>query len=228
VSLTVAYIALGCGILVWVLLVRKLSAKPWETQPASAAASTAEQPQAPPARIGLWVFLAIVTSLFGLFLSAYYMRMGAHGHGGTVDWVALEEPKVLWLNTAVLILSSVAMQSARAAATRGQFDRTWTGMLIGGLLTLAFLGGQFFAWSEIRDSDFFSPRNPALAFFYMLTAVHGLHLLGGLYVWGRTLARMRHKDTELIDVSLSVQLCAVYWHFLLFVWLALFVVMLST
>jgi len=227
VSLTVAYIALGVGILVWVLLVRKLSAKPWEAQ-AAGAANAPEQPQSAPARIGLWVFLAIVTSLFGLFLSAYYMRMGAHGHGGTSDWVALQEPTVLWLNTALLILSSIAMQSARAAATRGQFDRTWAAMLIGGLLTLAFLAGQFYAWSEIRDSDFFSPRNPALAFFYMLTAVHGLHLLGGLYVWGRTLARMRSKDIELIDVSLSVQLCAVYWHFLLFVWLALFVVMLST
>ncbi|MGH8187464.1 MAG: cytochrome c oxidase subunit 3, partial [Steroidobacteraceae bacterium] len=227
VSLTVAYIALGCGILVWVLLVRKLSAKPWEAQAASAATAP-EQPATAPARIGLWVFLAIVTSLFGLFLSAYYMRMGAHGTAGTSDWVALEEPTVLWLNTALLILSSIAMQSARAAAMRGQLDRTWAAMLIGGLLTLAFLAGQFYAWGEIRNSAFFSPRNPALAFFYMLTAVHGLHLLGGLYVWGRTLARMRRKDIELIDVSLSVQLCAVYWHFLLFVWLALFVVMLST
>lgn len=225
-SLTVGYIALACGILVWVLLVRKLSAKPWEAR-ASSASSAPDPPQMPPARIGLWVFLAVVTSLFALFLSAYYMRMGAHGAGGT-DWVALEEPTVLWLNTALLILSSVAMQSARAAATRGQLERTWTGLLTGGLLTLAFLGGQFYAWSEIRNSDFFSPRNPALAFFYMLTAVHGLHLIGGLYVWGRTLARMRREDTELIDVSLSVQLCAVYWHFLLFVWLALFVVMLST
>jgi cytochrome c oxidase subunit III len=226
VSLTVGYIALACGIIVWVLLVRKLSAKPWEAQ--AAGANVPEQMQTPPARIGLWVFLAIVTSLFGLFLSAYYMRMGSHGHGGTPDWVALQEPGVLWINTVLLILSSVAMQSARAAATRGQRDRTWAGMLTGGLLTLAFLGGQFYAWAEIRNSDFFSPGNPALAFFYMLTAVHGLHLLGGLYVWGRTLARMRRKDIELIDVSLSVQLCAVYWHFLLFVWLALFVVMLST
>ena len=100
--------------------------------------------------------------------------------------------------------------------------------MLGGLLTLAFLGGQFYAWTQVRDSEFFTPSNPAVAFFYLLTAVHGLHLLGGLYVWGRTLARMRRKDVEVIDVRLSVELCSVYWHFLLLVWLGLFAVMLST
>ena len=80
----------------------------------------------------------------------------------------------------------------------------------------------------MRGTEFFTPANPALAFFYLLTAVHGLHLLGGLYVWGRTLVRMRRKDVEAIDVQLSVELCSVYWHFLLFVWLGVFAVMLST
>jgi len=80
----------------------------------------------------------------------------------------------------------------------------------------------------VRHSEFFSPLNPAVAFFYLLTAVHGLHLLGGLYVWGRTVARMRGKDVEVIDVRLSIELCSVYWHFLLLVWLGLFAVMLST
>ena len=103
--------------------------------------------------------------------------------------------------------------------------------MVGGLLTLAFLGGQFYAWTQVRESEFFSPSNPAVAFFYLLTAVHGLHLLGGLYVWGRTLARMRREDVEIIDVRLSiksVELASVYWHFLLLVWLGLFAVMLST
>ena len=107
-------------------------------------------------------------------------------------------------------------------------NRTREGLLVGGLLTLAFLGGQFFAWREIRQSDFFAPNNPAVAFFYLLTAVHGLHLLGGLFVWARTLLRMRRKDVEAIDVRMSVELCTVYWHYLLFVWLVLFALLLST
>jgi cytochrome c oxidase subunit 3 len=230
VSLTVAYAALLTGVIVWLLLVRKLRAKPWEAATAAAQnASTPGESGLPPARVGLWVFLAVVTSLFSLFVSAYYMRMGRHaGHGPVSDWAAISDPLILWFNTGVLVLSSIAMQSARAAVARGQADRTWFSLLLGGLLTLTFLAGQFFAWSELRTSEYFTPSNPAVAFFYVLTAVHGLHLLGGLFVWGRTLARLRREEVELIDVRLSVDLCTVYWHYLLLVWLALFAVLLST
>jgi cytochrome c oxidase subunit III len=226
-SLTVAYAALATGIIVWLILVRKLSAKSWEAQPASAA--DAEAPRWQPARVGLWVFLAVITSLFGLFISAYYMRLsGHHGSGPATDWMALTEPPVLWLNTLLLILASVAMQAARRSVRMGSVERAGNALLVGGLLTLAFLGGQFFAWTQVRGSQAFSPLNPAVAFFYLLTAVHGLHLLGGLYVWGRTLARTRRKAVEVVDVRLSIELCSVYWHFLLLVWLGLFAVMLST
>lgn len=228
-SLTVAFAALATGIVVWLILVRKLSAKSWEAAPASAVDVDAEGPRLPAARIGLWVFLAVITSLFGLFVSAYYMRLsGHHGSGPAQDWNSLSEPPVLWLNTALLILASVAMQAARKAVRTGSVDRGSNSLLVGGVLTLAFLGGQFYAWTQVRASEFFSPLNPAVAFFYLLTAVHGLHLLGGLYVWGRTLVRMRRENIEVIDVRLSVELCSVYWHFLLLVWLGLFAVMLST
>jgi cytochrome c oxidase subunit 3 len=227
-SLTVAYAALATGIVVWLFLVRKLSAKSWEAQPAGVPADS-DEPRWPAARVGLWVFLAVITSLFGLFVSAYYMRLsGHHGTGPATDWVQLSEPPVLWLNTVLLIAASVAMQAARRAIRAGNLARSGNALLAGGLLTLAFLGGQFYAWTQVRQSEFFSPLNPAVAFFYLLTAVHGLHLLGGLYVWGRTLARVRRPDIEVVDVRLSIELCSVYWHFLLLVWLGLFAVMLST
>lgn len=230
-SLTVAYAALATGIIVWLVLVRKLSAKSWEAHPAPADGAAADdvEPRWPAARVGLWVFLAVITSLFGLFVSAYYMRLnGHHGAGPATDWVQLSEPPVLWLNTVLLIAASVAMQAARRAIRAGNVERSNNALLASGLLTLAFLGGQFYAWTQVRESQFFSPLNPAVAFFYLLTAVHGLHLLGGLFVWGRTLARIRSKDVEIVDVRLSVELCSVYWHFLLLVWLGLFAVMLST
>lgn len=222
-SLTVAYGALITGVVVWLILVRKLSAKSWET--AGAPAEGGER--FPPARVGLWVFLAVISSLFALFISAYYMRMG-HGHEVSEDWNAVSEPLVLWLNTLLLILGSIAMQWGRAQLARGDVARTRDGMLLGGLLTLAFLGGQLFAWREIRAGEFFTMSSPAIAFFYLLTAVHGAHLLGGLYVWSKTLLRMQRKDVEAIDVRLSVELCTVYWHYLLFVWLVLFALLLST
>ena len=225
-SLTVAYFALATGIVVWLILVRKLSAKSWEGVAASA---ELEAPRWPAKRVGLWVFLAVITSLFGLFVSAYYMRLsGHHGSGPATDWVSLSEPPVLWLNTLLLIAASVAMQAARKSVQAGNAAGSFKMLLLGGLLTLAFLGGQLYAWALVRNSEFFSPLNPAVAFFYLLTAVHGLHLLGGLYVWGRTLARMRKENVEVVDVRLSVELCSVYWHFLLLVWLGLFAVMLST
>jgi cytochrome c oxidase subunit 3 len=180
--------------------------------------------------MGLLVFLAVITSLFALFISAYYMRMG-HGHGadGAVyDWQPLIEPPILWVNTMLLILGSVAMQWTRGSIVRGNLERSRTGLTAGGALTLAFLVGQLIAWREIRVESFFTPENPAIAFFYLLTAVHGLHLIGGLYVWARTLVRMRRKDVEVIDVHTSVELCTVYWHYLLFVWLVLFALLLST
>jgi cytochrome c oxidase subunit 3 len=226
VSLTVAYGALLTGVIVWLVLVRKLSARSWEGH---AVADDAHHGiNSVPAKMGLWVFLAVITSLFALFISAYYIRMGGHGHGAVHDWHPMAEPRVLWVNTMMLILSSVAMQWTRASMAHANLLRARKGLMAAGLLTLAFLAGQFIAWREIRLAGFFSPQNTAVAFFYLLTAIHGVHLLGGLYVWARTLIRMRRKDIEAIDVRTSVELCTVYWHYLLFVWLVLFALLLST
>jgi cytochrome c oxidase subunit 3 len=80
----------------------------------------------------------------------------------------------------------------------------------------------------VRAAEDLLARNPAVAFFYVLTAIHGLHLLGGLLVWSRTLLRMWTPRVELIEVRLSVELCSVYWHYLLLVWLVLFGLLLYT
>jgi cytochrome c oxidase subunit 3 len=231
-SLTVAYGALLTGILVWLFLVRKLSAKPWDAHAAiSAADAHAEgSERTPPTKVGLWVFMGVMTSLFGLFISAYYMRMG-HGHGADAplgDWQAVSESPLLWFNSVLLVLGSISMQWSRSAAARGDAQRTQVALLIGGLLTIGFLIGQLIVWRTLRLSDSFSLLNPAVAFFYVLTAVHGLHLLGGLYVWGRTYVRMRYQRVELIDVRLSVELCSVYFHYLLLVWIVLFGLLLAT
>jgi cytochrome c oxidase subunit III len=225
-SLTVAYSALLTGVVVWLLLVSNLRAKSWQAQ-VPAEVSTRDVTNLPPAKVGLGVFLAVVTSLFGLFISAYYMRMG-HGHDIAAEWKPFPEPLILWINTMLLILASIAMQAARAASARGDAQRTRTALTAAGLLALAFLVGQFLAWRLLKNTGYLVPGNPAVAFFYLLTAVHGLHLLGGLYVLGRTVIRMWEAGRELIDVRLSVELCTVYWHYLLLVWLVVFAVLLST
>ena len=175
----------------------------------------------PPVKVGLGVFLAVATSLFALFISAYFMRrMGA-------DWTTLADPMVLWWNTVLLCLGSTFFQRARTAAQRGQIDGVKVGLLAGGAFTFAFLAGQLWAWQQLNTSGFYLATNPASDFFYLLTALHGLHLLGGLWVWGRTTVKV-WRGFEVAEVRLSVELCTVYWHFLLVVWLILFGLLLST
>ena len=174
--------------------------------------------------LGLFILLAVITSLFGLFISAYWMRM-QHAHG---DWNPLAVPQVLWLNTGLLVLSSAGMQWAREAAKRGQAGRVRVALIAGGAFAWAFLAGQLLAWSQLSASGHFAASSPAAGFFYLLTGVHGLHLLGGLLVWGKTVVRMAQPGVELVDLRLSVELCTVYWHYLLLVWLVLFAVLLST
>ena len=223
-SLSVAFVALLAGVIVWALLARRLTAKPWETSGSPEEIETGSGTGLPPAKIGLLILLAVITSLFGLFISAYWMRM-EHAHG---DWTPLAVPRLLWLNTALLILSSAGMQWAREAARRAQADRVRVGLIAGGVLALAFLAGQLLAWRQLSASGYFMANSPAIAFFYLLTGVHGLHLLGGLFVWGKTVFRMARPGVELVDLRLSVELCTVYWHYLLLVWLVLFAVLLST
>ena len=94
-------------------------------------------------------------------------------------------------------------------------------------MTLVFLGGQLLAWRELSTAGFYAASNPANAAFYLLTAVHGLHLVGGLWVLGRTTFKV-WNGFEVGTVSLSVELCTTYWHYLLLVWLVVFGLLLST
>jgi len=201
------------------LLKQTMNVRPWVAQGTEDVHRDDVSP--PAAKIGLWVFLAVVTSLFALFVSAYAMRMELG------DWKPLPEPGLLWLNTGVLIATSVAMQWTRAAANRGHTDGVRIGLIAGGVLTFAFLAGQLVVWRQLNASGYPVVANPANAFFYLLTALHGLHLLGGLVVWGRATARL-WRGVAVGEVRLSVELCTVYWHYLLLVWLVLFALLLST
>ena len=203
------------------LLRQTLNVKPWVSQRSVATVDGDGALQSPTVKVGLWVFLGVATSLFALLISAYHMRMME------ADWVKLAVPKVLWLNTAVLILSSIAMQWTRSAAQRGQIDGVRTGLIAAGVFAFSFLAGQLWAWQQMDAAGYFLTANPAYSFFYLLTALHGLHLLGGLWVWGRTTAKVL-RGVEVGKVRLSVELCTVYWHYLLLVWLVLFAVLLHT
>jgi cytochrome c oxidase subunit III len=210
------------AVIVGWLLRQTYNTKPWiEQRPVVSDAGVESALPLPTVKVGLGVFLAVATSLFALLISAYFMRRME------TDWITFAVPKVLWLNTGVLILASVAMQWTRRAAERDQIDGVRIGLAAGGVFTFAFLAGQLWAWQQLDAVGVFAAMNPAIAFFYLLTALHAIHLLGGLVVWGRTTARAWRVDA-VGDVRLSVELCTVYWHFLLAVWVVLFALLLHT
>ena len=198
----------------WWLSQQGLAAKPWLEEGIAVDLREGSTSSLPPAKIGLGVFLAVVGSLFALFISAYSMRMTM------VDWRALPVPRLLWFNTGVLILSSIALQWAYIAARRNDMDGVIIGLCAGGASALIFLAGQILAWRQLSLAGYFVTSNPANSFFYLITAVHGLHLMGGLVALGRTIAKV-WRGAEMAQVRLGVELCAIYWHFLLLVWLVL-------
>jgi cytochrome c oxidase subunit 3 len=202
-------------------IIRMLMHKPWTEQGAIDDIHGFDLESLPTAKLGLRVFLAVASVIFSLTIVTYADRMLAP------DWRALPEPLVLWLNTALLIVSSIGMQWARVNVDRGQLDGVRFGLLLGGCFAFAFLIGQLIAWRQLVDLGYFAATNPANAFFYLMTALHGLHLLGGLVAWVRTSAKVR-RGVTLERVRLSVELCAVYWHFLLLIWLLLFALLLFT
>jgi cytochrome c oxidase subunit 3 len=188
-----------------------------------------ELPSAP--RVGRWLFLGVVSSLFGIFARAYRMRMGHGSSGGLAGWQRLDEPGILWLNTLVLLFTSGAMQIARTRGERGDERGLRAHFTAAGLLTIVFLAGQVLAWRVVADAQA-SAGNPAFSFFVLLTAAHGLHLIGGLVVLARTAARIWRgvgDDAAAIErIRASVQLCTIYWHWLLLIWLGLFALLLTS
>ncbi|HEY7672651.1 MAG TPA: cytochrome-c oxidase [Gammaproteobacteria bacterium] len=228
--MTALAIALLLGVTVWWLLVQRLRDKPWTVHgviPGSQEGLTSSAP-----KVGLWVFLGMVTSLFLIFAGAYVMRMD-HGHSPLQEWQPVSEPSVLWINTVALVVASILMQIAHSRVARSDLEGTRRYFSAAGILTVVFLLGQLLAWRQLAAQGNYDHRNPAYSFFILLTAAHGLHLVGGLWVLGRTAARLWRglnaaSIVQVAAVRQSVALCTIYWHFLLLVWLGLFVLLMST
>ena len=201
---------------------KKLAEKPWIQDPSDVAELRSASFASSNQKVALVTFLAIVAVLFFLFFAAYHMRIEL-----TTDWVAIPEPPLMWFNTVVLIIASVAFEVARKAVGKSQAGLTKTAFNIAGGLTIVFLVLQFVVWNQMLALGYYAYENPANAFFYLLTAVHGLHLLGGLVAWARASWRFAY-DVDQGRIARSVDLCALYWHFLLLIWVGLFAMFLNT
>jgi cytochrome c oxidase subunit 3 len=207
----------------WWLSHQRLFSKPWlESGPDSIVEGT-DRISLPKAKIGLVVFLGVVGIVFALLTSGYLMRQV------NADWRTMPLPRILWLNTGLLVLGSFSLHRALRAARAHDAGSVRFWLLVAGGATLGFMVGQAVAWQQLVTNGFVLTANPANAFFYMLTGIHGLHILGGLVALGRTTASAWTDDAAatMEALRLRIDLCALYWHFLLAVWLLLLTVMLG-
>jgi cytochrome c oxidase subunit 3 len=169
----------------------------------------------PMAQVGLVVLLATMGSLFALFISAYVMRMQL------ADWSPVPKPTLLWVNTGILMLSSAALHRARVSAGQSDIGAVRKPILVAGAANLAFVAGQLLAWRQLSQAGYFLTSNPASSFFYLITALHGLHVLGGVVALGWSGVRAwQTRDPS--SLRLGIDLCSLYWDFLLLMWLVLF------
>ena len=194
----------------------QLTLKPWEEtgltdQATRYSGSTKEADK----RVALKVFLGVIAVVFTLLIVAYAARMGYE------DWRPGPEIKLLWINTAILFIGSIFFELTRYFFRHKKINSVRISLLAAGFFTLLFLYGQYQAWLQLDSMTSFKVTNPAIAYFYLITSLHGLHLIGGLLVWTRTCIRMI-SYSEISKIRESINLCSLYWHFLFFVWLVLF------
>ena len=176
-------------------------------------------PSGEPVRTGVWVALAGISMMFVAFTSALFVREGS----ASTDWHHLAIPRILYLNSLVLIASSLTLEVARrrvAAFARGLADDValplrWLYATLA--LGLLFVAGQYQAWLGLRAQGVFLASNPNSSFFYVLTAVHAVHVLGGLggllYVIGKLERPVLTLRRSTLDSA------SYYWHFMGGLWL---------
>jgi len=189
-------------------------------------------------RIGMTLCIISVTAIFILLTVVYVFRLGKgrydeDTHRYVRDWIPLALPYVqMWINSIVLLLSSVTLELARRSMTRKEEfaamgivpprmkrDMPWLGLTV--LLGFGFLAGQVLVWNNLRYQGAFLDSNPSRSLFYIITGTHAIHLVGGLMVLlyavaGRLLA------TKFESQRIAVEVTGWYWHYLAFLWFGIF------
>ena len=139
------------------------------------------------------------------------------------DWKQMPEPLLLWFNTFILFLSSLIFINVQIASKKNDFKKVKKQLLFIGALAFIFLVGQLLVWQQFINAGYYVSTNPANAYFYVFTSLHGIHLLGGLIYWNLALQKVwLIENIVVLKTQHTVELCSIYWHFLLIVWLVLF------
>ena len=170
-------------------------------------------------QVGVWILLTAIIMLFAGLSSAYIVLRGVP------SWQNIELPSLLWPNTAVLLLSSVAIELSRRAVRRNDVQSMNLWLALGGVLGLTFLVGQLAAWRQLVNAGVYLPSTLQSGFFYILTGLHGVHLFGGLIALGLVLTRALKNRLSASNYE-PLKLCGLYWHVMDALWIYLFLLLL--
>lgn len=182
-----------------------------------------EEPNKPlsmhPKKFALWLFIITVIMIFAALTSAYIVRQ-AEG-----NWLDFELPTMLWVTSGIILLSSATMHWSYLSAKKDELERVKLGISITTALGVAFLIGQVYAWGALVDSNVFFVGNPSGSFLYVLTGLHGLHLVSGIIFLIIVLISTFKYKVHAKNLA-QIQMCATYWHFLGGLWIYLFIFLL--
>ena len=167
------------------------------------------------------VIFGVSTVLFTLVVTGYLYSIPV-----TQDTEYLLKPNLLWLNTLVLLYVAYFFNKITNDLKKNNFEKIKKNLLIVGFLSYAFLFEQIFFWFQLMENGNYVSTNNYFSSFYIFTALHGLHLLGGLFFWGKVFSKVnRLKKEQIINAQKSIDALSLYWTFLLIVWFVFFLIM---
>jgi cytochrome c oxidase subunit III len=165
------------------------------------------------ARTGVWIGIGAIAMSFAAYTSALIVRQGS-----ATDWRHLSLPSILYLNTLILLASSGTFELGRRRIASGR--RTWLNVTL--ILGFLFVAGQVVAWRQLAGQGLFLSTTPNSSFFYVLTVLHALHLLGGMVALVYVLVRLASVGQRAVG---AVDAVSLYWHFMGVLWLYLLLVL---
>jgi cytochrome c oxidase subunit 3 len=182
-----------------------------------------EQPERPlsmnPKKFALWLFIISIVMIFAALTSAYIVRQ-ADG-----EWLVFDLPMEMYVTTGIILLSSVTMHWAYLAAKRDELTQVKIAITLTTILGIAFLVGQVLVWQALVDMRVFLVGNPSGSFLYILSGLHGLHLISGVIFLIIVLISTFNYKVHAKNLN-QIQMCTTYWHFLDILWVYLFLFLL--
>jgi cytochrome c oxidase subunit III len=168
-----------------------------------------------PKKFAMWLFMVTVFMIFAALSSAYIVRQ-AEG-----NWTIFDLPSLFWVNTAVILLSSATLHWAYISARRDNLELVKIATIITAVLGVAFMVGQYLAWTDLVANSIYLVGNPSGSFVYIISGLHGAHVLGGV-IYLLILLNSAYKYRVHSKNLNQIEMCATYWHFLGGLWLYLF------